>query len=171
MTEFDRLLDRRHSTRAFLPDAIPEAEVEEIVRAASKAPSAGNLQSYRIVRVEGRKKENIAKASYGQDFISGAPLCLVFCSDPRRSSREYGQRGASLYSIQDATIAAAFAVLKAVDLGYGTAWVGAFDEDTVSSIIEESVMRPVAVILAGLPAEKPVQTARRDIVKIFRTVV
>ncbi|WP_321344941.1 nitroreductase [Breoghania sp.] len=39
-----RLLDSRHSCRAFLPDAIPLADLQAMLSEARKAPSSSNLQ-------------------------------------------------------------------------------------------------------------------------------
>lgn len=52
-------------------------------------------------------------------FIAEAPVCLVFCADPARSAATFGERGARLYAVQDATIAAAYAQLAIVAAGMG----------------------------------------------------
>jgi len=44
-----RLLQERRSIRNFLPDPVPEAMLEQILQAASWAPSAGNRQAYRFL--------------------------------------------------------------------------------------------------------------------------
>jgi nitroreductase len=44
---------RRHSCRAFLPDPVERATIEEMLEAASRAPSGGNLQPWRVDVVAG----------------------------------------------------------------------------------------------------------------------
>jgi nitroreductase len=38
----------RYSCRAFLPTPIPEQTVQDIIERAARAPSAGNMQPWRI---------------------------------------------------------------------------------------------------------------------------
>lgn len=49
----------RHSCRAFLPTAIPEAIVREIVERAARAPSGGNLQAWRVYAIAGERVESL----------------------------------------------------------------------------------------------------------------
>jgi len=43
-TEFEKLIEQRHSIRAFLPDAIDRNSIESILSCARAAPSGANLQ-------------------------------------------------------------------------------------------------------------------------------
>jgi nitroreductase len=54
-------------------------------------------------------------------------------------------------------------ILEAYELGLGTCWVGAFNEDEVKKVLKvpESV-RVVAVIPLGYPDEDPSQRFRKD---------
>jgi nitroreductase len=57
--------------------------------------------------------------------------------------------------------------LAAYALGYGTCWVGAFDESAAAEIIETPPhVRPVALIPIGKAAEKPAPTPRIPLNKI-----
>jgi nitroreductase len=47
----------RYSCRAFLPNAVPEATVHEIVERAARAPSGGNLQAWRVYAIAGARVE------------------------------------------------------------------------------------------------------------------
>ena len=47
----------RYSCRAFLPKAVPEATVREIVERAARAPSGGNLQAWRVYAIAGARVE------------------------------------------------------------------------------------------------------------------
>jgi nitroreductase len=62
----------------------------------------GGLQSFEIYSIDNLEiKNQIVKASMDQEFIAEAPLLLVFCANPTRSSK-YGKK-AELFSIQEAT--------------------------------------------------------------------
>jgi nitroreductase len=160
--EFFDVLSRRHSVREFSNRKIVEPELNKILKAADTAPSAGNLQSYEIVIIRSQQhKVALAKAAYDQNFIAGAPAILVFCADPGRSAAKYDRRGAELFCIQDATIAASYAQLAATALGLATVWIGAFDETLVAKIV--GGLKPVCVLPIGYPATKPDITPRREL--------
>ncbi len=47
----------RYSCRAFLPRPIPETTIRDIIERASRAPSAGNIQPWRIYAIAGERVE------------------------------------------------------------------------------------------------------------------
>lgn len=170
---FFETVRHRHSIRKYQTDMPIEPEkLHAILEMACAAPSAGDLQAYRIIVVQDLKtRTDLKKAALNQAFISEAPLCLVFCADPQRSAQQFGERGTHLYTIQDATIAAAYAQLGAVATGIGSTWVGQFDEKSVSIILDlEPTLLPVTLLSLGYPAENPTPSARRrlDEVVILR---
>lgn len=171
MSFFD-LITSRHSVRAFKEQKISSDIVEKILTAATKASSAGNLQSYQIFVIskkEDRKK--LAVATHMQNFIENASTVFVFCADPSTSAREYGERGEDLYCIQDATIACSYAQLAAHSLGFSSVWVGSFIEEEVARILDlPSGLRAVAMLVVGIPAEKPEITPRRPLSEIIHTL-
>jgi nitroreductase len=166
--EFFEVLKRRRSVRAYSSKPVEEEKLRRVSEAANLAPSAGNLQAYRVYVFRDRaKREALAEAAFAQNFILEAPVCLVFCADPNRSAARYGNRGRELYSVQDATIAGSFAMLAAVELGLATVWVGDFDETKVRAVIGAKSLRPVAMFCLGYAAEEPQPSPRRAIEEIF----
>ncbi len=168
--QFFDVIQRRRSVRAFDSRAVRAEALDKVLQAVLLAPSAGGLQAYEIVAVERAElKSALAAAALDQDFIAQAPVVLVFLADVRRSESKYGQRGATLFCIQDATIAAAYAQLAAAALGLASCWVGAFDQDRVAKVIEAPVaMRPVAILPVGFPAESPTRPPRRPLLDLVR---
>ncbi|SEP60952.1 Nitroreductase [Ectothiorhodospira magna] len=164
MWDFFQTVRHRHSIRRYQTDMPVEPEkLHAILETAVTAPSAGDLQSYRIICVkQPALREELAQAAYGQQFIAEAPVCLVFCSDPERAATAYGDRGRTLFSIQDATIVAAYAQLAVVAAGLGSTWVGRFDELAVAQRLGlEGALRPLALLCIGYPAELPESSHRR----------
>src|SRR5471030_1088865 len=49
----------RYSCRAFLPTPVPEATIRDIVERAARAPSAGNMQPWRIYAIAGKRVEQL----------------------------------------------------------------------------------------------------------------
>lgn len=166
-------IKKRRSIRRFDPKKeVTEEQVEKLLEAARWAPSAGNLQSwfFVVVRDQGVKEE-LVEAALGQDFIAEAPIVIVSCADLKRSSSRYGNRGSTLYAIQDATIATQNLWLAATEMGLGGAWIGAFDEDKVSQILDlPSRLRPIVILPIGYPAESPLPPPRRSIEEVSRKV-
>ena len=169
--EFYDVINKRHSIRAFLEKEVEPEKLQRILHALNSAPSAGNIQAYRLYVVKSPEiKKEIQSAALDQEFISEAPLVFVFCAN-RDPGLKYGARGAELYSVQDATIAAAYSQLAITQEGLGSVWVGAFDTFDVSRLINAASYEvPVAIIPVGYPAEQPSATERRPIDDLVREI-
>ena len=170
MWDFFETVRHRHSVRSYQSDLPVEKEkLHAILETACSAPSAGDLQAYKIVVVTSQeKRQSLTNAAHDQDFIAQAPVCLVFCAEPARSEQEYGERGRDLYAIQDTTIAAAYAQLAVVAAGMASTWIGYFDEDKVKDTIQlEDGFTPIAMLSLGYPAELPEPTARRKLDEVI----
>jgi nitroreductase len=164
MWDFFETVRHRHSVRKYHPDMPVEREkLHAILEMACAAPSAGDLQAYRVFAVQQQeRREALRRAADDQAFVSEAPVCLVFCADPERSASRFGERGRRLYATQDATIAAAYAQLAVVAAGLASTWVGYFEEDKVAQALgTDPGLIPVAMLSVGYPAELPEPTTRR----------
>ncbi len=160
--DFFDVVKSRHSVRAYKDREIEEEKLNKILEAAIRAPSAGNRQAYKIVIIKDeQRKKRLAEIAADQQFIAEAAICLVFFADPQHSARKYGKRGAELYCIQDATIAAAYAQLAAAALGLGAVWVGAFNAEALKELTNAENIIPVAIMPVGYPNEEPDITPRR----------
>src|SRR3989338_1395539 len=153
--EFFETVEARVSDREYVPKAVREKDIQKILHCACLATSAGNIQSYRIIIVRKKKdREILAQASHKQMFMESAPVYLAFLSDKRRNKPKYGSRGSEFFSIQDATIAAAYAQLAATALGLGTVWIGGFDDAAVAKALRaKKYERPVGILPLGYPSE------------------
>lgn len=158
------LLHTRRSVRAFDERPIEAEKLQTLLNLVNLAPSAGNLQAYEIYQVVApRTRAALARAA-DQSYIAAAPMILIFFANPGRSARKYGTRGRELYALQDATIAATYATLAAVDLGLSTVWVGAFNDAAVTAAVgAPGDWVPVAMLPIGYAAETPEPTQRRDL--------
>jgi len=165
MRDFFETVEVRQSIRAYQARPLEPGQLEQILRAVQRAPSAGNLQAFEVVVVRDPVTiRALAVLCYNQMFIAQAPVVLVFCADPARSAARYGAKGEALYSVQDATIAAAYAELAVAALGLGTCWIGAFDEEELARRLKlRPGLRPVALFPIGWPAEQPQRTSRRPL--------
>jgi len=166
MWDFFGTVRNRHSIRKYQSDMPVESEkLHAIIETACSAPSAGDLQSYKIVTVlSDESRQALCNAMSDQSFVSEAPVCLVFCTDAQRAKEQYGARGETLYAVQDATIACAYAQLSVVAAGLGSTWIGDFDQRSVSAALNlDPELEPIAILSLGYPAELPEPTSRRPI--------
>lgn len=135
---FKDVLKKRHSVRKFQETEISDKIIKEILELANLAPSAGNLRSYKVITT----REKVLSIE--------APVYLIICSAPEISAARYGDRGRNLYSIQDATIFAAYIQLIIVDMGLSSVWVGAFNENRIKRVLKiDKELRPIAIIPIG----------------------
>jgi len=162
MDVFESIKSRR-SIRSFRNEELPLNTLELLIEAAQWAPSAGNIQPWEIVIVKKPEtKKKLVKAALNQTFVEEAPVIIVVCANENRSVQGYGNRGKTLYCIQDTAAAIQNLHLAAYSLGLGTCWIGAFNEDEVQKILKiPEGIRPVAIIPVGYAAEKPQPRRRR----------
>lgn len=149
--DFFELVNKRHSLRNFSNKLIEPEKIERILAVAKTAPSVGGLKAYEVIVVKDKdEKKKLAEAALNQDFIAQAPVVFVFFACPAISSTKYGQRGQTLYCLQDATIACAYTQLATTNLGLGACWVGAFDEGMVKKVLSaKKNVIPVALLSVG----------------------
>jgi len=166
---FSEVLKKRHSIRTYRKKEVEAEKLKKLLDCINQAPSAGNLQAYHIYVVKKQEyRDQLALSAFGQNFIAQAPLVLVFMADLSRSSTRYGQRGVELYAIQDATIACAYAQLIARELGLGSCWVGAFDEERVKALLQTpNEYRPVALMPLGYSSVKGSRSQRKKVKEIY----
>jgi len=155
METFEAILKRR-SIRSFKKEKIEKEIVEKLKEALIWAPSAGNLQARKFYFVFDEKiKRKLAKAALNQNFIAEAPLVIVGCADLEKISW-YGGRGKNLYVICDVSAAIENLMILATAEGLGTCWVGAFDENEVSKILNlPKNEKPIVICPVGYPKEIP----------------
>lgn len=170
--DFFETIRARHSIRAFTAQPIEPENLQAILDAANRAPSAGNLQAYEIYAVTQQEVlRALTRAAYEQEFIAQAQIALVFCAHPARNADKYGERGVSLYCVQDATIACAYAQLAATALGLASVWVGAFDDDLARAAIGVgNDILPVAILPIGYPGKAPRIRPRRALEELVHHV-
>lgn len=85
-------------------------------------------------QARGDISRELVLACLEQEFVGDCACVIVFTSKLQRTLDWYGQRGYR-YAVMDSAAAAENLSLAAVALGYGTVWVGAFDDDAISEVL------------------------------------
>lgn len=151
------LIKSRRTIKHFLPKYVSWNNVSKILDAGRHAPSSGNIQNWKfIVIFEPGQKQKLAEIAHEQYEIAQAGVLIIVCSEIEKAERYYGTRGESFYHIQNCAAAIQNMLLEAHSLGLGTAWIGAFDEESLKSLcgIPEEV-QPQAIVAVGYPHEVP----------------
>ena len=160
---------KRRSIRTYKKQDLPQGVVEQLLESARRAPSAGNVQPWEfVVACTQKTKMAISQAAFGQKGIQEASVVIVVCADEKRAAESYGDRGRTLYCLQDTAVAIQNILLTACSLGLGSCWIGAFKEDEIRKVINAPKhMRPVALIPVGYPNESPDARPRRPIGEVM----
>lgn len=143
MNDVIRTLEERVSLRKYKDLPIKEEDLDIIIKSATKAPTAGNMQLYSIIVIKDEEtKKKLSITCDNQGFISKAPVQLLFLADMQRwfdyydycnvkkmckeKNIEYnGPEEADLFlACCDALIAAQNAVIAAEFLGIGSCYIG-----------------------------------------------
>ena len=153
------------STRAYENKAIEKEKLSKILEAARLSASANNNQPTQFIAVSDKTTRESLLTAYPNHWFTKAPTIIVVCSNPDEAwSRQDGEE----YWKVDAAIAAENMILVAHELGLGTCWVAAFNEEKAKELLGiPKKMRVIAMIPVGYPAEhKSPVTKRKPIEEI-----
>ena len=167
--DFWEVISARRSVRQFDETrGLTDEQIERLLHAGTQAPSAGNLQPWFFYVVsEPSLRGGLAAAAFGQAFVAQAPVVIVVCAEPERSAVRYGDRGRSLYCLQDTASAVTHILLAAVEMGLAGCWVGAFDEDAAAQVLSVPAgRRPVALLPIGHGTQQPQARPRRSVAEV-----
>jgi len=161
-------IEKRRSVRKFKDEQVPKDAINELIAAARLAPSGCNVQPTKIsVVASADAKKRLEKAgAFAQGFVSKAPLILVICGDPAGYEDEdrllKGENRNRCF--RDLSIASAFIVLRATELGLSTCYIGLIDSDAIKKTLKipDSYIIPY-VICVGYSAEKPRGLSRKPL--------
>ena len=131
---FNVMLTRR-SQRKFENKQVEDSKVEMVFAAADTAPTAGGFQGFEIYHIKNPEiKLKLVDASNKQPYVN-APVVLVFCMNPDRIKMNFPPNILKKFSLQDATLAAAYAQLAAHALGLSSIWIGMIDEEKIMAAL------------------------------------
>jgi len=144
--DFDNVIKKRASIRKFSSKKPKIENITQAIEAANMAPAPGNLQSLRFIIIENPETiEKIAEACQ-QSFVSQAHFLVVICSDPTQVERNY-ERRAKRYIKHHVGAAVENFLLKLIDLGLDSCWVGAFSDTTIKNLLRIPDNVDVEVVL------------------------
>ncbi len=162
---FLSLIRKRRSIRKYERQPVEAEKLELLVEAALRSPSSMGSNPWEFIIVtDPLVLERLSKAKpHGATFLKDAPLAMVVCADPGKSS----------VWIEDASIASIFIHLAAESIGLGSCWIQIRDrmhnedtpaEDYISEILDiPKHLKVEAMIAIGHPAEKKAPHTRETL--------
>jgi 5,6-dimethylbenzimidazole synthase len=176
--EFAELVAWRRDVRRFRPGAVPEALMNELLGLAALAPSVGNCQPTRLVRVDDETRREAVRANFeaanGQALtayegeraqlyaslklagLREAPVHLaVFCDDATEQGHGLGARTMPETRRYSAVCALHTIWLAARAHGLGVGWVSILDPGRLAEALD--VPRDwsfIAYLCVGWPQEE-----------------
>jgi nitroreductase len=168
--ELFRVMATRRSTRNFdTSQSVEQWKIDKILAAADTAPTAGNFQGFEVFYIKNKEvKKRLVEAANNQPYVN-APVVLVFCMDPLRVKMNFPPETLAKFSLQDATLAAAYSQLAASALGLSSIWIGMIDEEKVMQILGTQ-LRPSSILCIGYPQKKRPPKSRRKLKDLIREV-
>lgn len=159
------VIRERRSIRAYEETPVEREKLLRVLEAGRLAPSARNEQELKFVVVQNKEKiEKLYHACREEAFVREAPVVIAACGTGTDKVMLCGQHA---YPI-DVSIAATHMVLRAVDLGLGTCWLGAFHEKKVRDALGiPPDVRVVAIITIGYPRFQPQPKNRKALEEVI----
>ncbi|HSV30876.1 MAG TPA: nitroreductase family protein [Atribacteraceae bacterium] len=163
--EMLEVISGRRSIRKFWTENVNPEDLKEILEAARLAPSAKNLQPWKLIVIRNDKKKRlIAQACAGQEFIGEAPVVIVACAVSRGSFIGKYMESWPM----DVAIAMDHLMLAAWNKGLGTCWIGNFDEEKIKELCSvPPEVRVVGLTPLGYPAKIHQPSPRRPLEKVI----
>jgi nitroreductase len=164
--DFLKLAEARRSVRAYLDKPVEEEKLTQVLEAALLAPTASNLQPFRLIVVHTRGKQADLRRLYDREWFVQAPLVICACGVPAEAwVRSDGTR---LHHV-DVAIVMDHLILAATSLGLGTCWVAAFDVAAAREVFGiPAVVEPLVMTPLGYPADEPSPKTRRPMADLVR---
>ena len=158
-------ISKRRSIRKYKDTEVEDEKLQDILEAARIAPSAANRQEWKFIVVKDKEsREKLVEAAHGQQFVAEAPVTIVACSTESERVMPCGQHA---YTV-DLSIAVSFMILEATELGLGTCWLGAYDEEKVRNILQiPERIRVPAMFTLGYADENPHARPRKHLDEII----
>lgn len=174
-----KCIETRRSIRKFDGRPVEKEVLDNIVKAASFAPSWKNTQvtRYTVIQNEEIKSKIANDAVLGfapnTSTIMGAPALVVVSMVHGRSGFErdgsYTTSKEDRWEMFDAGIATQTFALAAHEYGVGSVILGIFDEIKVAEIISLPEGQKVAALMVvGYPAEEPAAPKRKTVEDLVR---
>lgn len=163
----------RRSIRKYSDKDVSETLLNELLEAAARTQTMGNLQLYSVVVTRDEQmKERLAPAHFNQPMVKGAPVVLTVCADFNRTSQWARNRKAEpgydnflsfINAASDALLFAQTFSCLAEEAGLGVCYLGTtvyMPGQIIDVLGLPQLVMPVATLTVGWPDETPALSDR-----------
>ncbi len=164
---------KHRSIRKYRSTPIPDKLLSELLEAATRASTCGNMQLYSLVVTrDAALRAELAPCHFNQPMVSQAPCLVTVCADIHRFSMWCRQRGAEpaydnfawfLNAATDALLAAQNLCIAAEAHGLGICILGTtlYTAGQIARILRlPKGVVPLTTVVVGYPDEEPALTDR-----------
>jgi nitroreductase len=155
METWDAIRSRRN-VRDYTDTEIAKADLERILEAARRAPSANNWQPWDFVVVSGRDQlVDLARVWQGAGHVARSAATVAVVAPVVEDDR----RPLLHFDLGQATISL---MIQAADLGIGSGHAAVADQDLARTLLGYPEDRYCAYLVAlGYPADRPLRPIQR----------
>jgi nitroreductase len=165
---FNVMLNRR-SQRKFENRQIEDWKINMVFAAADTAPTAGGFQGFEIYHVKSPEiKVKLVDSANGQPYVN-APVVLVFLMNPLRVKMNFPPDVLKKFSMQDATLAAAYSQLAAHALGLSSVWIGMINQEKVMNALGTD-LAPSSILCLGYPQKMLQPKPKRNLIGLIHEI-
>ena len=166
MGTWDAITSRRN-VRSYSKGEIATEDIDRILEAARRAPSAGNQQAWDFVVCTDREQlAQLAKVGPAAGHVAGSAATVALVA---AKSRDAETRDLIQLDLGQATMSV---MLAAADLGIGSAHAGVHDQQLARRLLGFPEDRFCALLITlGTPADRPLTPIQRPNRRPFNDVV
>ena len=156
METWDAIRSRRN-VRSYGQRAIAPPELDRILEAARRSPSAGNQQAWDLIVCTDREQlTQLASVGSAAGHVAGSAATIALVA-PRSDDAQ--MRDLVQFDLGQATMSM---MLAAADLGIGSAHAGVDDQDLARRVLGFPEDRLCALLIAlGVPVDRPLTPIQR----------
>jgi nitroreductase len=162
------LLNAHRSIRKFTAKPIEQDTLNTLIKAGQAAATSSFIQACTVIQVSaGERRDALAEMAGNQQYVSTAPVFLVFCADMKRHQLACGMHDAEMQSgfteqfltaSLDCALFAQNVMVAAESLGLGGVYIGGLRNkiEAVSELLElPELVYPVFGLCLGHPDQNP----------------
>ena len=163
--ELANVINSRASIRAYTDTPVTREQLDVLMKAAVRAPNAGNMQSWHFYAICDKEViDGFQDKVLHIGWIKETSLIIVVCIDENiveKLTEMCGDRG-RMFAHQDSAAAIENILLTATDLGLGACWMGPMNVEQckIHAGMPEN-HNPVAILTIGNPAQNPAPRGRK----------
>ncbi|MEW5950381.1 MAG: nitroreductase family protein [Elusimicrobiota bacterium] len=172
--DIKEVFEKRKSIRKYKAQEVEDEKLKQCLQAFRLAPSACNLQPYKVFILKGKAKDDFCKKVFtgaysACSFAAKAPIIIAVASSKKTFTGWAGnQIQGTDFPLIDIGIAGEHFILEAAALGLGTCWLGWFSKKEADKALKLGIGEKTEILISlGYPDEEPKDRPRKKEEELF----